>query len=47
MPVFIMGNNYRMYEAPEMSVLVVVVEKGFQGSGDNNGGISAPSWGII
>ena len=35
------------YESPSVDVLTVVVEKGFQASGNEGGGITAPEWGII
>ena len=35
------------YESPSVEVLTVVVEKGFQASGNGNSGITAPEWGII
>ena len=35
------------YESPKIVMLTIVVEKGYQASGNKNedGGISAPSWG--
>ena len=35
------------YESPTLEVLTVIVEKGIQASGNDDGGISAPSWGIL
>ena len=43
MPASFLINMNEKYIAPEMEILIVVVEKGFEGSGD--GGFSAPSWG--
>ena len=33
------------YESPQLEIIVVEVEQGYQSSGNNNGGIVAPGWG--
>ena len=33
------------YESPMVEVITIFVEKGFQASGNNGGGIAAPGWG--
>ena len=39
----------KMYLLPEVKVITIMVEKGFNGSNgdDNKGGIIAPGWGTI
>ena len=37
----------KKYESPTLEVLTVSVEQGYQASGNDDGGISAPSWGIL
>lgn len=35
------------YVSPQVEVVTVVVEKGFQASTNESGGITAPGWGTI
>ena len=37
-----MKNNY---QSPMVEVITVIVEQGYQASGNNDGGIVAPGWG--
>jgi len=41
-----MNDKNNGYESPSVDVIVVQVEQGFQGSGNNDGGFTPPSWGI-
>jgi len=36
-----------VYSSPIVEIITISVERGFEGSGNEDGGISAPDWGII
>lgn len=36
-----------IYETPDFQVIYVKVEQGFNRSGNDGGGVTAPEWGII
>ncbi len=46
MPIFLSMENINIYISPELEVLEVLVEQGFEGS-DDEGGMGLPGWNII